>query len=178
MFSGEVEKFLLEDLVQVGDVVLVQDETVMENELKMTGLDTLVGYGVVTSGRRTVGKVRGYTFNINSGVVESLELDSFGFSIIPASLVSTYSLLVDNVLEVASDTVVLQEGAVSRVQRVTKGIWHNSNVDKSGDEMEEYYDFGRQRGRSAYSQNSRNLKGRRFPRKRVAEDDWELPMDY
>ncbi|XP_065017859.1 uncharacterized protein LOC103995399 isoform X4 [Musa acuminata AAA Group] len=86
LLSGEMEKFLLEDVRQVGDVVLVEDESVMENELKMTGLETLVGYNVVTSGRHDVGKVRGYTFNINSGAVESLELDSFGWSIIPSSL--------------------------------------------------------------------------------------------
>lgn len=32
-------------------------------------------------------QVRGYTFNVNSGAIESLELDSFGISIIPSSLV-------------------------------------------------------------------------------------------
>lgn len=31
--------------------------------------------------------MRGYSFNINSGAVESLELDSFGIAIIPSSLV-------------------------------------------------------------------------------------------
>ncbi|PKU81524.1 hypothetical protein MA16_Dca007631 [Dendrobium catenatum] len=85
--SGDAEKFLLEDVYQVGDVVLVRDESVLENELKMTGLDTLVGYDVVRPGRRSIGKIRGYTFNINTGAVESLEFDSFGFSIIPSSLV-------------------------------------------------------------------------------------------
>ncbi|KAK8961845.1 hypothetical protein KSP40_PGU000789 [Platanthera guangdongensis] len=39
--SGDTEKFLLEDVYQVGDVLLVSDEPLMENELKMTGLDTL-----------------------------------------------------------------------------------------------------------------------------------------
>ncbi|KAJ4825208.1 hypothetical protein Tsubulata_024459 [Turnera subulata] len=34
-----------------------------------------------------VSQVRGFSFNINSGAVESLELDSFGISIIPSSLV-------------------------------------------------------------------------------------------
>lgn len=32
-------------------------------------------------------QVRGYSFDINSGAIESLELDSFGISIIPSSLV-------------------------------------------------------------------------------------------
>ncbi|XP_078160426.1 uncharacterized protein LOC144555862 isoform X2 [Carex rostrata] len=86
LLSGEMEKFLLDDICQVGDVVLVHDESVLENELNLVGLESLVGYTVTTTGRRNVGKVRGYTFNINSGAVDFLELDSFGFSIIPSSL--------------------------------------------------------------------------------------------
>ncbi|ESR42845.1 hypothetical protein KPL70_018096 [Citrus sinensis] len=120
LLSGEPERLLLEDICQVGDVVLIEDESVMENDFKMVGLDTLVGYRVVTPGRQNIGKVRGYTFNINSGAVESLELDSFGISIIPSSLVSTYALLVEDVLEVVADIVVVHEAAASRVQRLTK----------------------------------------------------------
>ncbi|XP_039162764.1 uncharacterized protein LOC104452483 [Eucalyptus grandis] len=45
------------DTLSVGDVVLVENERVMENELKMVGLETLVGYEVVTPGRRSIGKV-------------------------------------------------------------------------------------------------------------------------
>ncbi|KAJ0647057.1 hypothetical protein HanLR1_Chr15g0557801 [Helianthus annuus] len=144
LLSGQQEMFFLADTKQVGDVVLVEDETVMDKEFKLVGLETLmqkvivltskvkgirfvgmevsisVGYSVVTPGRRDIGKVRGYTFNINSGAIESLELDSFGISIIPSSLVSTYSLLVEDVLEVVSDTVVVHDAAASRIQRLTK----------------------------------------------------------
>ncbi|XP_022876944.1 uncharacterized protein LOC111395174 [Olea europaea var. sylvestris] len=87
LLSGDFERFLLEDIAQVGDVILVEDENVIENDFRLVGLETLVGYAVVTPGRRSIGKVRGYTFNINSGTVESLELDSFGISIIPSGLV-------------------------------------------------------------------------------------------
>ncbi|EXB74400.1 hypothetical protein L484_004219 [Morus notabilis] len=125
LLSGECERFLLEDVSQVGDVVLVEDETVIENEFKMIGLETLVGYKVVTPSRRNIGKVRGYTFNVNSGAIESLELDSFGISIIPSSLVSTYALLVEDVLEVLSDAIVVHEAAASRIQRLTKLVLTN-----------------------------------------------------
>nr|XP_018685934.1 PREDICTED: uncharacterized protein LOC103995399 isoform X2 [Musa acuminata subsp. malaccensis] len=156
LLSGEMEKFLLEDVRQVG-------------------------YNVVTSGRHDVGKVRGYTFNINSGAVESLELDSFGWSIIPSSLVSTYCLLIDDVLEVVSDTVVVHQDAISRVQRLTKGIWDASNSDKTKDETGEYYDFGRNASTIYGRTRRRNSSGRKFHRKTremEMEDDWELPKDY
>lgn len=179
LLSGESERLFLEDISQVGDVVLIQDESIMENEFKMVGLETLVGYNVVTPSRRNIGKVRGYNFNINSGVIESLELDSFGISIIPSSLVSTYALFVEDVLEVVSDTVVVHEAAASRMQRLTKGFWDAQKVGNSMDELGEYPDLETQPIRSAYARGRRR-SGRRNsrPKMRDMEDEWELPMDY
>lgn len=171
LLSGEAEKFLFEDICQVGDVVLVEDESVIENEYNLVGLHSLVGYNVVTSRRRNVGKVRGFTFDINSGAMESLELDSFGFSIIPSSLVSTYCLFVEDVLDILSDTIVVHEDAVSRVQRLTQGILGTQNIrGPGGGEMDGY----RRSGRRTNSQG-----GRKIHRKaKDPEDEFELPMDY
>ncbi|KAJ8900107.1 hypothetical protein K2173_024223 [Erythroxylum novogranatense] len=179
LLSGELERFRLEDVSQVGDVILVEDENVMENEIKMVGLETLVGYKVVTPGRRSIGKVRGYSFNVNSGLVKSLELDAFGFSIIPSNLISTYALLVEDVLEVLSDTVVVHEAAVSRIQRLTKGIWDSQNVSTSADELEEFSD-NESSVRSSIGGSTQKRFGRPRNRPKIKEsgDDWELPMDY
>lgn len=180
LLSGEAEKFLFEDIYQVGDVVLVEDETVVENEFKLVGLHSLVGYNVVTSKRRNVGKVRGFTFDINSGAMESLELDSFGLSIVPASLVSTYCLFVEDVLDIISDTIVMHEDAVSRVQRLTQGIWGTQNIRGPGDQMDEYTVYGRRRDWPVKRQNGQGKSsGRKLRRKtKGLEDEWELPMDY
>ncbi|XP_071738423.1 uncharacterized protein [Rutidosis leptorrhynchoides] len=180
LLSGEQERFFLEDTIQVGDMVLVEDESVMDNEFKMVGLETLVGYSVVTPGRRDIGKVRGYTFNINSGAIESLELDSFGISIIPSSLVSTYALMVEDVFEVVSDTVVVHEAAASRIQRLTKGFWGGRRMSYSMNDLDDYQDIETQ---SVYRKGRRRKSGadRQRPQKRPADDieeDWDLPMDY
>ncbi|KAK7287085.1 hypothetical protein RIF29_00114 [Crotalaria pallida] len=239
LLSGDSEKFLLEDISQVGDVVLVQDESVIENEFKMIGLETLggsygfhsfeesmsleypsdslypyfyivllflisvtlgdhyslsttilslfdlsyytqtlVGYRVVTPSQRNIGKVRGYTFSLNSGAVEELELDSFGISIIPSSLVSTYSLLVEDVLEVISDAVVVSEAAASRIQRLSKGFLGNQNVGTSMDDFEDY-DYDQSMTSDNVSRRRKSF-GRKKPNQRYwdEEDNWELPMDY
>ncbi|XP_028808586.1 uncharacterized protein LOC114763145 [Neltuma alba] len=183
LLSGESERFLLEDISQVGDVVLVQDESVVENEYRMVGLETLVGYKVVTPSQQNIGKVRGYTFNINSGAVEELELDSFGLSIIPSSLVTTYSLMIEDVLEVLSDAVVVHEAAASRIQRLSKGLLGNQNVGTL-DDVEEYYsDSETERSATAtsdYASRSRRSFRRKkgSPRDWDTEEDLELPMDY
>ncbi|XP_042521257.1 uncharacterized protein LOC122094718 [Macadamia integrifolia] len=180
LLSGETERFLLKDVCQVGDVLLVEDESVLENEFKMIGLDTLVGYNVITPNKRNIGKVRGYTFNVNSGAVESLELDSLGISIIPSSLVSTFALFVEDVLEVVSDTVVVHETAASRIQRLTKGLLDNRNVDASQDEFGEFGSFDRQSSQVDHNQSrQKNFSSRQFRSKmKEIEEDWHLPMDY
>ncbi|XP_057804391.1 uncharacterized protein LOC131019809 isoform X7 [Salvia miltiorrhiza] len=155
------------DTSSVGDVVLVEDEIVMEDDTKLIGLETLVGYTVTTRRRQTIGKVRGYTFSISSGTLESLELDSFGISIIPSSLVSTYALSVDDVLEVFPDTVVVRDAAVSRLQRLTKGFWDGKNK-----ELEEQLDG------EGYAERQRKSRKSRRNRRKSVDDDWELPMDF
>ncbi|XP_035818193.1 uncharacterized protein [Zea mays] len=178
LLSGEAEKFLFEDIYQVGDVVLVANESVIDNEHKLVGLHSLVGYNVVTSRRRNVGKVRGFTFDISSGAMESLELDSFGLSIVPSSLVSTYCLFVEDVLDIVSDTVVVHEDAVSRVQRLTQGILGTQNIHGPGGEIDEYGRFGgRGRRRRANGQGKSGGRELRSEPKHP-DDEWELPMDY
>ncbi|XP_057804397.1 uncharacterized protein LOC131019809 isoform X13 [Salvia miltiorrhiza] len=167
LLSGDSERFLLKEITQVGDVVLVEDEIVMEDDTKLIGLETLVGYTVTTRRRQTIGKVRGYTFSISSGTLESLELDSFGISIIPSSLVSTYALSVDDVLEVFPDTVVVRDAAVSRLQRLTKGFWDGKNK-----ELEEQLDG------EGYAERQRKSRKSRRNRRKSVDDDWELPMDF
>lgn len=166
LLSGEIDRFFLEDVSQIGDVVLIQDEHVMECEYRMVGMETLVGYNVVTPGGRSIGKVRGYTFDLYSGAVALLEIDSFGVSIIPSSLVSTYAVFVDDVLKVVSDTVVVHEAASSHIQRLTKGFLGSQNVGASMDES----DYGRSRksfGSQKYGEKSGEIK-----------DEWGHPMDY
>ncbi|KAE9618221.1 hypothetical protein Lal_00041826 [Lupinus albus] len=179
LLSGDSEKFLLEDISQVGDVILVQDESVIENDFKMIGLETLVGYKVITPSQRNIGKVRGYTFSINSGAVEELELDSFGLSIIPSTLVSTYSLVVEDVLEVVSDAVVVSEAAASRIQRLSKGLLGNQNVGSSMDDFEDY-EYEQPMISDNVSRRRKSSFGRKKGNERDwdNEDNWELPMDY
>ncbi|KAJ8570790.1 hypothetical protein K7X08_037762 [Anisodus acutangulus] len=179
LLSGEGEKFLLKDIKQVGDVVLVEDEHVMENEFKLVELQTLVGYNVVTPRQRNIGKVRGYTFNINSGAVESLELDCLGISIIPSSLVSTYCLFIEDVVDVLSDTIVVHETAASRLQRLTKGVWDTQKMAYSADEMKDYSNLRNTRAKPEYGRSRKKSLGKKL-RKKIKElaDDWDLPMDF
>lgn len=150
----------------MGDVVLVDNETVLDTEFKMVGLETLVGYRVVTPGGRNIGKVRGYSFNINSGIVESLELDSFGVTIIPSSLVSTYRLDVEDIIEVLQDIVVVQEDAASRKQRLTKGLW-DAQFDSEYPDVEDLESSSDRRRRRRNNRSNRKKRD-------LDDEEWDI----
>ncbi|PPD90148.1 hypothetical protein GOBAR_DD12906 [Gossypium barbadense] len=149
LLAGESERILLQDINKVGDVVLVEDERVMDNDFKMVRLETLVGYRVVTPRYRNIGKV------------------------------STYALLVEDVLEVIADRVVVHEAAASRLQRLTKGFWDAQSSEVSLDERIEYGGDEGSEGFRDGRRSRRRSRGRKPRSKsREADDDWELPMDY
>ncbi|GER55703.1 5'-nucleotidase SurE [Striga asiatica] len=173
LLSGAFERFLFKEIRHVGDVIFVEEENVIEVDIKSVGLETLVGYSVVTTNGQRIGKVRGYSFSINSGRVESLELDSFGISIIPSSLVSTYAVFVEDVVKVSSDTVFVHEtAALSRVHRLTKGIWNGQNAGISNNKFDQHVNYYTEKQRKKSTSKRRGSKIRRNP------DNWELPMDY
>ncbi|XP_060176659.1 uncharacterized protein LOC132606952 isoform X2 [Lycium barbarum] len=149
LLSGEVEQFMLENVKQVGDVVLVEDESVMENEFKLVGLQTLVGYNVVTSRQRNIGKV------------------------------STYCLFVEDVVDVLSDTIVVHEAAASRLQRLTKGFWDAQKMAYSADETQDYSNLRNTHAKPAYGRSRKKSSAKKLRKKiKELADDWDLPMDF
>ncbi|KAL3826202.1 hypothetical protein ACJIZ3_022231 [Penstemon smallii] len=152
LLSGDFERFLLKAISQVGDVILVEDENVIENDFKFAGLESLVGYTVVTPSRRTMGKV------------------------------STYALFVEDVLEILSDTIVVHEVAALHIQRLTKGFWDGQIIGNSIKEFEQQLDPSGQQVHADYRERRHKNLSSRKPgpkiRKRKVRDDWELPMDY
>ncbi|GAB2248749.1 hypothetical protein Droror1_Dr00012108 [Drosera rotundifolia] len=57
--------------------------------------------------------------------------------------VTTYALFIEDVMEVISDIVIVNEAAASRIQRVTKGIWGGHNVGRYMVDRK-YYDMDSQ----------------------------------
>eukprot|EP00252_Welwitschia_mirabilis_P002130 TRINITY_DN1204_c0_g1_i1.p1 TRINITY_DN1204_c0_g1~~TRINITY_DN1204_c0_g1_i1.p1 ORF type:complete len:278 (+),score=50.76 TRINITY_DN1204_c0_g1_i1:156-989(+) len=56
LLSGEMNRFFLGNICQVGDVVLVENEDILDNEPRMVGLDSLIGYDVITQDKNYLGK--------------------------------------------------------------------------------------------------------------------------
>lgn len=120
---------MLQSLRQVGDVVLVHDESVLESNLSTYGLNTLVGCELVTESGEYLGRVRDYLFHPESGKVVDIVFDSLGVPLIPDSIVSTYSLNVVEVVTAGPGRIIAKEGAERRLDQLTSGIAERLGID-------------------------------------------------
>jgi sporulation protein YlmC with PRC-barrel domain len=122
MFFGEMDSVLLDKLKQIGDVILVHDESDAQSHIVLYGLNYLVGSEVVTEVGGYLGKVRDYTFNPEDGQVTQIHFDALGAPAVPSSVLSTYSVSCGEIVSVGPDRVVVASGAESRVQQLSSGV--------------------------------------------------------
>ena len=122
MFYGEMGSVMLDRLKQIGDVVLVHDESDAQQHVVVYGLNYLVGSEVVTEVGGYLGKCRDFTFNPEDGQIATIEFDSFGTPVVPSSVLSTYAVNCSEVVSVGPDRIVVAAGAESRVQQLSSGV--------------------------------------------------------
>lgn len=124
LFSRDEGLLPLTKIRQIGDVILVDSEEALERRPApaMLGCETLVGEDVTTEGGLFIGKVRDYVFSPDTGYIVSFVVDPLGLPLVPASLVSTYSIAVDELMYIQAKEIVVREGADSRWEQLTQGF--------------------------------------------------------
>lgn len=125
-----------EHVRQVGDVVLVDDDQVLE-ELDLSPYTRLVGIEVITETGEFLGKVRDFEFDLAEGRISHLVIDSLGVPRIPARLLSTYELSVEEVVSVGADKLIVFEGAEERLRQLTRGWLESIGIGKPPWERDE-----------------------------------------
>jgi sporulation protein YlmC with PRC-barrel domain len=121
---------------QIGDVILVEDDRVLA-ELDLTPYTRLVGSEVVTETGEFLGKVRDFEFAVADGRISHLVIDSLGIPRIPARLLSTYELSVEEVVSVGTDKLIVFEGAEERLNQLTRGWLEAIGIGKPPWERED-----------------------------------------
>ena len=139
LVSGEQEYMLLTDVKQIGDVVLVEDESAIE-PVDIYGTSTLINSEVVTETGELLGKVRGFKFDPNDGQLTALVIASLGMPLIPSQVISTYELPIDEIVSSGPDRIVVFEGAEERVNQVTVGLMERLGLSSPPweSELEDY----------------------------------------
>ncbi|MCG9892290.1 MAG: PRC-barrel domain-containing protein [Thermosynechococcaceae cyanobacterium MS004] len=121
LVTGEQRYMYLENIRQIGDVVLVEDESAIEmvNDLSYS---TLISHEVITETGEKLGKVRGFKFDTVNGELKSLVIASLGLPLIPSQLISTYEMPVGEIVSTGAERIIVFEGAEERLEQVTVGV--------------------------------------------------------
>ncbi|MBW4551080.1 MAG: PRC-barrel domain-containing protein [Aphanocapsa sp. GSE-SYN-MK-11-07L] len=121
LFTGEQRYMYLNNVRQIGDVILVEDEDAIE-DIDALKYSSLIDNEVITETGELLGKVRGFKFDINNGRVTDLVIASFGLPWIPTQLISTYELPVDEIVSTGPERLIVFEGAEERLNQLSVGV--------------------------------------------------------
>ena len=121
--AASTDHVLISSLRQIGDVVLVHDESaLMDPPADETyGYIRLVGTEVQTEDGTSLGKVRDYIFNPDNGQVVSIRYDALGLPSIPQSLLSCYTLAWQDIVAVGPTKTIVRRGAERRAIKENVG---------------------------------------------------------
>lgn len=138
LFYGTPQPMMLDSIRQIGDVILVDNENVIE-DVDVERYTSLINCEVITETGELLGKVRGYKFDIDSGKLETLVVASLGFPLIPDQVVSTFELAMSEVVSSGPDRLIVYEGAEERLVQVTVGFLERVGLGKASWERKNEY---------------------------------------
>jgi sporulation protein YlmC with PRC-barrel domain len=119
--AGMPRFMLLSSISQIGDVILVEDENVIE-DIDVDAYSSLINSEVITETGEMLGRVRGFKFNLETGKVLSLIVASLGLPLIPEQVLSTYELPVEEIVSSGPNRLIVFEGAQERLVQLTVGV--------------------------------------------------------
>lgn len=140
LLYGTPQPMMLTSIRQIGDVILVDDEDVIE-DIDVETYSSLINCEVITETGDLLGKVRGYKFDIDSGRVTSLIIASLGVPLIPDQIVSTYELGVEEIVSSGPDRLIVFEGSEERLVQLSVGVLERLGIGKAPWERDEDDDY-------------------------------------
>jgi sporulation protein YlmC with PRC-barrel domain len=121
--ASNTDHVLISSLRQIGDVVLVHDESALLDPPadETYGYIRMVGTEVQTEDGTSLGKVRDFIFNPDNGQVVSIRYDALGLPSIPQSLLSCYTLGWQDIVAVGPTKTIVRYGAERRAVKENDG---------------------------------------------------------
>lgn len=126
----------LENINQIGDVILVDDEEVIE-DIDVDLYSNLINWEVITENGEVLGKVRGFKFNGETGKIDSIVIASLGLPQIPDQFLSTYELSIEEIVSTGPNRLIVFEGAEERVTQLSVGLLERLGLGKAPWERED-----------------------------------------
>ena len=183
VMSGTEHTMQLSSIRQVGDVILVDDDDVIEDDINLTPYSKMINSEVITESGDMLGRLRDFKFDVVTGKVESIVIASFGAPQIPDQVISTYELPVEEIVSSGPDRLIVFEGAEEKMVQLSVGILERLGIGRAPWDRDDETDYimpvstanQLPSGVQAPVEPIRNRAPAVEERKPWTEDDWGEP---
>ena len=127
----------LESIKQVGDVILVDSLDSLNDSFSPERYGKVINCQVITESGQLLGRVLGFSFDIETGDLISLVTGAVGVPLLGEGVLSTWEIPVDEIVSSGTDRIIVYEGAEEKLNQLSSGLLEKLGVGGSSWEERE-----------------------------------------
>ncbi len=127
----------LESIKQVGDVILVDSLDSLSEGFSPERYGKVINCQVITESGQLLGRVLGFSFDIETGDLVSLVMGAVGVPLLGEGVLSTWEIPVDEIVSSGTDRIIVYEGAEQKLNQLSSGLLEKLGVGGSSWEERE-----------------------------------------
>ena len=127
----------LESIKQVGDVILVDSLDSLSDGFSPERYGKVINCQVITESGQLLGRVLGFSFDIETGDLISLVMGAVGVPLLGEGVLSTWEIPVDEIVSSGTDRIIVYEGAEDKLNQLSSGLLEKLGVGGSSWEERE-----------------------------------------
>ena len=127
----------LESIKQVGDVILVDSLDSLSDGFSPERYGKVINCQVITESGQLLGRVLGFSFDIETGDLISLVMGAVGVPLLGEGVLSTWEIPVDEIVSSGTDRIIVYEGAEDKLNQLSSGLLEKPGVGGSSWEERE-----------------------------------------
>lgn len=135
--AGMPRFMFLSNVSEIGDVLLVEDESAIEDDVDVEVYSILINSEVITETGEPLGRVRGFRFDPEDGKLVSIVIASLGIPQIPDQVLSTYELGIEEIVSSGPNRLIVFEGSEERMRQLTVGLLERVGLGQAPWERDE-----------------------------------------
>jgi len=121
----------LESIKQVGDVILVDSLDSLSEGFSPERYGKVINCQVITESGQLLGRVLGFSFDIETGDLISLVMGAVGVPLLGEGVLSTWEIPVEEIVSSGTDRIIVYEGAEDKLNQLSSGLLEKIGVGGS-----------------------------------------------
>ncbi len=127
----------LDRIRQVGDVILVDSADSLAERFDPERYSKVINCQVITESGEQLGRVLGFSFDIETGDLTTLVLGALGVPLLGEGVLSTWELAVEEIVSSGPDRIIVYEGAEEKLKQLGTGLLEKLGIGGASWEQEE-----------------------------------------